>query len=926
MKKFLYTLVLMVAFAITSCQKDNNIDNNGADSDMYSLTVGTDMGVATRAAGAAPALDGYKARYILEIYHGEELYKRFAQWEGNAANPTDDPRVFQFRLVTNQDNYNFLVWVDYTVDGTDLHYKTTDGLKEVSMMGNYLNNDPSRDAFFAVKTNLSSGSTANVFENIVCKRPFGQLNITTTDWDYCRNESITPAKIRTSFKAYNSFNVLNQALIGNEVDFVQESDSPFAQPSIEAGAQEVKLVCNYIFAPYYAENTTPSKYLVSPVIEFINAAGTTFTTTESMLSSLPIQRNWQTNVSGNLLTKQGSITVEVEAKWEAPNIDRPIADENITRFHILPNDPRYNVATGEYTIDPSKIVVDPKNPNGVVLVFDDQGTLGAFHNPVTIVIPNNMPAGVTEIIVDANMAQGTSFAINNATFAGTIVFKQFLDPKTTKTALGNLEAFLPSGSVRIETAHSFTGVTVTTKESTFTLQEGSTIVGNLNVKGGRAVIDGIVEGEIFASNENLADATVKIKTGEGYKYYSTSSITPKKVSDWYGFGASFNSLIGIVSPDFVLPAFLNINASVHYAGAYAGFDFNNQKQGFNVNDIRNIRYNFFTANNSNNTPDAIAQLKKELILSVNTLKDLENEVNKPINELKAELKKQVAKVDALVELYSKYLPSSLAAKLKTEVAKLKASVEYFVNLPSVAIPSVPNLPIATFLPAQENFEIKTLVDLIGTSDDSISDYITGKKPISIFMIVNLFNDIAEAEANVAELELQKDALEAKRAAALAELDTMDKPGQVFPGTGKIWGAWVPYSKSFGSQSAENKAKMDACNAVMAQYNAQGLEIAGLDVKIGAAKLVALGFDKTLEGLGLDEATIASLKQVITAITPYLATAADVLNTVATTVEKIQSYNPWEYPVKASYKTPLTKMQVSAKFEYATGKVIFVNSK
>lgn len=317
MKKMFF-LLLSLAFALTACNEQESPELNGQETS-YRMTIGVDNKVRTRADNEFPNPDlavNYKPRYIIEIYNNNILYKRLVQTSS----------VVDFRLITNQ-AYDFLVWVDYVnlnndeSNLQDLHYNTA-SLKTVSLNGSYANNDASRDAFFYAfsKTAEEIGNQANSF-SVVCTRPFGQLNVTTTDWNYSRNTSITPETVNISFTVYSQFNV-----------FTGEVSNPVATPltytvnqslaeTPSDGSNSQQLTCDYIFAPL-----TDTYVIPNTSITFFNADGNKITDTGAMLFNLPIKRNYKTNVSGMLLSKSGTTTIDVNAEWDTPEIDVPIND------------------------------------------------------------------------------------------------------------------------------------------------------------------------------------------------------------------------------------------------------------------------------------------------------------------------------------------------------------------------------------------------------------------------------------------------------------------------------------------------------------------------------------------------------------------------------------------------------------------------
>ncbi|MFR2930174.1 DUF6562 domain-containing protein, partial [Alistipes putredinis] len=73
------------------------------------------------------------------------------------------------------------------------------------------------------------------------------------------------------------------------------------------------LTVDYIWAP--VEEATLADFSMT----FLN--GTTEISTNGDFKNIPIRRNYRTNVSGNLLTKQGTFNVTIDPEFYKPDIN-----------------------------------------------------------------------------------------------------------------------------------------------------------------------------------------------------------------------------------------------------------------------------------------------------------------------------------------------------------------------------------------------------------------------------------------------------------------------------------------------------------------------------------------------------------------------------------------------------------------------------
>ncbi len=298
MKRLTFLSLFMGLLAgLVSCQKDDSkpIEQNP----LTTLTVRIPKGLQTKAA-ADYGQGAQINRCILEIYRNGQLYG-----DRQTVAVTGSQATFSgLQLVASQ-TYDLVLWADCGDGLTDKYYNTTD-LSAVTVNADnktYTGNDDGFDAFYAKESYTVEGSFS---KEITLRRPFGQLNVKTNDLGSIAHEDLKPAQVRVSFTSIpTEFNVLTG-----------EAGSP--QPvtytaSIE-DATAGELTVDYILAtPAQAE-------LADFSMVFLSADGTEIATNESF-RNIPIRRNYRTNVSGNLVTKQGTISVKIDSQFEQPDID-----------------------------------------------------------------------------------------------------------------------------------------------------------------------------------------------------------------------------------------------------------------------------------------------------------------------------------------------------------------------------------------------------------------------------------------------------------------------------------------------------------------------------------------------------------------------------------------------------------------------------
>lgn len=317
MKKCFLLMAGIILLVFAACQSDElaNGGRNGEVAASFSVQLpGNGNNAVTRAATAG---DGTSVnRCIMEIYLNDELYSRqigAIQSDGLTAG-------FDVRLVTSQ-TYKFVFWADHVESveddaiKTDLHYNTAD-LRNISMQGDYNGSgkDDTRDAFFASLEKLVTNAFS---ESVELTRPFGQLNIKTEDLASIpdnQKEEFVPVTAGLSFKnLYTGFNAATGDLLGELTAVAYKAASAVADAN-------GNLTVDYLFAP----NTAGGQHLVNMTLAVYNAAGGQITT--KALNNIPVQRNYKTNVTGNLLTVDGKVNVMVTPAFSSSALSEKVIE------------------------------------------------------------------------------------------------------------------------------------------------------------------------------------------------------------------------------------------------------------------------------------------------------------------------------------------------------------------------------------------------------------------------------------------------------------------------------------------------------------------------------------------------------------------------------------------------------------------------
>lgn len=341
MKKLLFMLMAL-AMAAVSCQKENNFDYSGDDAISHTISVGVPELDASRADAATGLNSGlgaidnydlnaslweeYDLRYILEIYDVTEGYvNKETPIRGREIKTLDryEPTSFDVRLVPNRD-YRFVVWADFVAEGTngDLHYNTSD-LNNIMRKG-IAAMDESYDAYFIAKDFRIGESGLN--ESLILKRPFGKIRVITTDLNHL-NIGSEVDKVTVKFydnMLYTSLDAVTGVAQGqalNEyVEYTVAKASPYTE-GYDADSRNMTLFADYIFAGDESKGA-----------EEVHFEMTTWgkdgrqISTRKFESQIPLERNKLTTIIGTMLTIGSTMEILVDDNFSGEYVNNTEKD------------------------------------------------------------------------------------------------------------------------------------------------------------------------------------------------------------------------------------------------------------------------------------------------------------------------------------------------------------------------------------------------------------------------------------------------------------------------------------------------------------------------------------------------------------------------------------------------------------------------
>lgn len=227
----------------------------------------------------------YELRYILEIYLNGATHSQTILYtnETNVSIPV--------RLVPER-AYRIVVWADLVerVDGErdmtqnyDRYYNTSNGLRAIEVLGDWVAMDESRDAYTDYEDVVGYRSTTDI--KLKLTRPFSKIRIVTTD---VANATATPKSVEVR---YLRIPTMYDAYTATASNLVPKSATIYLPSPVEAN--ELTLHTDYIFADneYHSVNFS---------IDIKDENGTTIKSHD--LSDIETKRNVLTTLKGKFLT------------------------------------------------------------------------------------------------------------------------------------------------------------------------------------------------------------------------------------------------------------------------------------------------------------------------------------------------------------------------------------------------------------------------------------------------------------------------------------------------------------------------------------------------------------------------------------------------------------------------------------------------
>lgn len=327
MKKFFNLLSLLSIFAMiaVSCSKDEGLIEPVSEQANVTFTVNVPTGVQTRTIGDGKTVD----KLYYEVYYtGDTPVIDDFVINGTASSNDGEGTIFtvSFPLVKQQE-YTILFWAQNKDNGI---YDPTNlkAVKADYSNANLKANMENLDAFYAAKT--FEVVDENLSQTIFLTRPFGQLNLGTTkqSTSEAANLGLTVAKTKVKVSSLPTvFNVANGTTsepTAEAVEFALNTiPSNPAEITVEVDGQDITF--DYLSFNYILMSNATTNTLIDVEAQLELNDGNSI---NHKISAVPVQRNYRTNIIGNLLTSKTDFKVIVDNRF-----DEKFNNVEVTEIH-----------------------------------------------------------------------------------------------------------------------------------------------------------------------------------------------------------------------------------------------------------------------------------------------------------------------------------------------------------------------------------------------------------------------------------------------------------------------------------------------------------------------------------------------------------------------------------------------------------------
>ncbi len=321
-------LAIAGVLSVASCQQEE-LPNASTDGDYVNarFILEAPDGIPTRAIG-----DGTQADVVKCVVYDAEGTKMDLD---QTLPIVGKKATYEIRLAKGQQYRVAFFAYNQAADA----YDVTD-MKNIVVKGDQMSNIEARDAFTAYVDITAADSMQPVEKNVILYRPFAQLNIGAymDDVAAAAKAGVVVANSKVTLSnVYTAFNAYADAVAGqtSEVTFSMNA-IPSEDLLVDVNGDGV-IADNERFA-YLAMNYIlvgdkgTEKSLTDVGFVWENADASKTNVPQTVFVNIPVQRNYRTNIIGDILTNPAKFSIIIDERFEKPDhivgIPVPVEENN----------------------------------------------------------------------------------------------------------------------------------------------------------------------------------------------------------------------------------------------------------------------------------------------------------------------------------------------------------------------------------------------------------------------------------------------------------------------------------------------------------------------------------------------------------------------------------------------------------------------
>ena len=294
MRKYFLSLVALTATLFTTSCQESIVEPQVAGPTTFTVQLPAQMG--TKAIGEHDLVNKLYVQVYPEDVNGDMITSSIADVNG------EGKATVQLNLIQDQ-VYNIVFWAQ-----NDNAYNTGD-LRSIPMNVNHHNNE-SGAAFYAFVENFTPSADP---VTVKLARPFAQLNIRTTEESLTNQigtfeletSKVTVTGIAKKFNTIEGY--------GEEAEDVVFTDADVPSEDIVVNGVKYKYV-SMDYLPIVGDTKAVAKVSIDITLDNNQTVSHTW-------ENIPLQKNYRTNIFGNLISSSTDFNVTIDDSWKEESYD-----------------------------------------------------------------------------------------------------------------------------------------------------------------------------------------------------------------------------------------------------------------------------------------------------------------------------------------------------------------------------------------------------------------------------------------------------------------------------------------------------------------------------------------------------------------------------------------------------------------------------